>query len=286
MNKIVEVYKNMSKHPMWDYSAAKRFLGWQLTKNKYPEGKVVDWVNSTKLNICKGRPEATGNYYLGLVEFNEMAFWTHYLREDDSFIDIGANVGSYSVLGGQTGASGIAVEPAIDTYNFLRNNIETNNLQNIRLLNIGLASESGELNFSVGLDSVNHVLSDEEMKSGVESVCVPVETLNQVIYKTGMDVNALKMDVEGFEESVIEGGVEVMRNSSLNVILCEVFGDKDLCNLISSFGFGQYSYDPLTRTLEEIDATQNNNAIFIRDIKKAKERILTANPIKVYGWEI
>ena len=41
---------------------------------------------------------ATQNIYCGLQEFEEMAFLLHFLRKDDLPLDIGANIGSYTIL--------------------------------------------------------------------------------------------------------------------------------------------------------------------------------------------
>jgi hypothetical protein len=45
-----------------------------------------------------GMTGATGNLYVGLHEFEEMAFLLHFLRPGDLFADVGANVGSYTIL--------------------------------------------------------------------------------------------------------------------------------------------------------------------------------------------
>lgn len=47
---------------------------------------------------------ATGNIYVGLHEFEDMAFLLHVLRRTDLFVDVGANIGSYTILAG--GAAG------------------------------------------------------------------------------------------------------------------------------------------------------------------------------------
>ncbi len=55
---------------------------------------------------------ASGNYYYGLLEFNEMAFCLHYLRDKDTFFDVGANVGIYSLLAfGHNDCHTLAFEP-------------------------------------------------------------------------------------------------------------------------------------------------------------------------------
>ncbi len=67
---------------------------------------------------------ATGNLGVGLHEFVDMAFVVHFLREGDLFLDIGANVGSFTVLAaGVARARSFAFEPIADTARDLRRNI-------------------------------------------------------------------------------------------------------------------------------------------------------------------
>ena len=68
---------------------------------------------------------ATGNIYAGLHEFADMAFTLHFLRPDDLFMDVGANVGSYTLLAsGVCKARTISFEPYPETMAALRRNID------------------------------------------------------------------------------------------------------------------------------------------------------------------
>lgn len=85
----------------------------------------MQWINDLILPLEKGDTGLTSAYYVGLHEFEDMAFAIHLLREDDTFVDVGANLGSYSLLAsGVTKANSIAFEPVPTTYNRLIDNIE------------------------------------------------------------------------------------------------------------------------------------------------------------------
>ena len=75
-----------------------QFAKWQVGSRIVPGAVVFDWVNGSKFLVKPGETGLTGNIYTGLHEFADMAFLLHVLREDDLFIDVGANVGSYSIL--------------------------------------------------------------------------------------------------------------------------------------------------------------------------------------------
>ena len=81
------------------------------------------FVEGTKLNIEPGQTISTGNYYVGLLEFEEMAFAIHFLDNSDIFFDIGANIGSYSILAsGISKSRTIAFEPIESTFLQLEKN--------------------------------------------------------------------------------------------------------------------------------------------------------------------
>ena len=77
-------------------------------------------------------------------EVDEIDFVNNFLKEGDIFLDIGANVGLFSLYAakkvGSTG-SVIAFEPAYDTYNRLLENCELNKLSNVRPFKLGLSKK-------------------------------------------------------------------------------------------------------------------------------------------------
>lgn len=278
----VKIISRISKHELCDFGTWKRYLLWQLiNKNRYKQ-MDVEWVNGSKLHIAQGRPTATGNYYLGLLEYESMAFWMHYLRPEDYFVDIGANIGVYSVLGGIMGSAGIAIEPASDTSDILRCNININNLFQVEVLQAGVSDKREELRFSKGNDSTNHILSDDEVGEYEKILVQPPDKILQ----DKIEISGIKLDVEGGEEAVIKGADNCLRNLNCNFIICEVFSDEELCSMIKGYGFDMYSYNPIERTLERTSQAGMNNSIFIRDIDFARERVKTADPIDVYGKKI
>jgi FkbM family methyltransferase len=89
-----------------------------------------------------------------------MAFVLHVLRQSDKFIDVGANVGSYTVLAaGAVGSRAFAVEPIPTTFGFLRRNVELNGLgERVRCLQGGLSDRRTTLRFTSELDEMDAAL--------------------------------------------------------------------------------------------------------------------------------
>ena len=110
------IYNALNKHPLAGKHKAKAFynlLKWQIFQTLQPGIKKVPFVGNTCLLVKKGMTGATGNIYFGLHEFEEMSFLLHFLKEDDTFYDVGANIGSYTILGaGICKAKVLCFEPA------------------------------------------------------------------------------------------------------------------------------------------------------------------------------
>lgn len=90
----------------------RRYVLWQLGSRIIPGPVAINFVNDAKLLVSPGMIGTTGNICTGLHEFEDMAFVLHTLCAKDIFADIGANVGSYTILAGAvSGAKCLAFEP-------------------------------------------------------------------------------------------------------------------------------------------------------------------------------
>lgn len=243
--------------------------------------------------MLKGMTGATGNFYCGLHEYKEMTFLLHFLVKEDVFVDIGANIGSYTILASaEVGAYTYSIEPVQNTYIQLDNNIGVNNIySNVKLLNIGVASKKGELVFSDEHDtSMNHVLvAGEELGKNRK---VSVETLDDIL--GNVSPSLIKIDVEGFEMEVLKGALTTLNKEGLKAIIIELngsglnygFKDEDIVELLISYGFRAYTYDPFERKLSAAELHDYDNLIYIRDINFVMNRLKNSPKIKVLSIEI
>src|SRR4051812_14088428 len=87
------------------WAALGRVARWQMASRLLTAPVALPFVEGTFLLASRGMTGATGNWYCGLHEVHDMAFVLHLLRDGDHFLDVGANVGSYTILaGGAVGA--------------------------------------------------------------------------------------------------------------------------------------------------------------------------------------
>lgn len=272
----------LNKDSKW--SALKRYLCWQFGSRLVSGDVLVPFVDKTVLLIRPGMTGATGNIYAGLHEFEDMALVLHLLSESDLFVDVGANIGSYTILaGGAVGAQCISVEPIKSTFQLLDGNINLNRLSShVHALNMGIGKEKGVLRFTAGLDTVNHVLSDSEQVDNV--VEVPVISLNDLL--KDREPVLIKIDVEGFETNVIAGADKILSRPTLLAVIMELNGSGDRYGFdestlhvkILSFGFETYTYSPLERQLVSLKNGKSltGNTLYVRNIEEVKKRLQDA----------
>jgi FkbM family methyltransferase len=292
---ITNTLKFIVNHPVNEgnkIGSLLRFIKWQLGAKLNPYPIVYPFVENTKILVWKGNA-ATGNLYVGLDEFEDMGFLLHFLRKDDLFIDVGANIGSYTLLAsGVVGSTSIAIEPVPSTFDNFVDNLTINNIQSkVNALNIGLGSTSGKLKFTQNLDSVNHVA----VSTDNDTIDVEVKTLDEVVHAYSDKTTLIKIDVEGFETEVLNGATDTLNNKNVKVIIIELIGnglrygysEEKIHEKLLQLGYTSFQYSPISRILMPCGHSEKNlNTIYVRDINFVNERIQTARKFKIKDKEI
>jgi FkbM family methyltransferase len=124
------------------------------------------------------------------------------------FVDVGANVGTYAmVLARHVGGSGkvIAIEPHPVIHARLEFNRAASRVGHVTLLAAAAGPSDGELLIETDADNLgaSHVVSGTPSGSAIR---VPSRRLERILAEAGISkVDALKIDVEGFEDRVLTG---------------------------------------------------------------------------------
>ena len=100
-------------------------------------------------------------------------------------------------------------------------------------------------------------------------------------------------DVEGFETAVLQGAAKTLKNSTLQAVIMELNGsgrrygydESDILNLMLDHGFKCYAYNPMNRTLMELEGKnrQSGNTLFLRNISLIQDRLNTAPKVAIHG---
>ena len=281
---LANLQRLFSTHPLTrdaPLRAWTRFSLWQLRSRM--QGEILfRWVGGQRLAVRRGMVGATANIYVGLHEFTDMMLPLHFLREGDLFLDIGANVGTYTVLAsGVCRAKTWAFEPDPGTAQYLRRNIAVNGLDAfVKVYECALGSEQGEVAFTVGCDSTNRIATAND--TNVRTV--RLERLDTVIADRAPIM--IKADVEGGEEGVLQGARALLANPSLRVIELETVTSESARILIRN-QFERAYYNPFCRSLDrEPNHLKSNNSLFIRDWSFVAGRLATAKKVKILDREI
>ena len=160
----------------------------------------------------------------GTYEPKTRELFTQLLGPGKTLVDVGANVGYFTVLGALLVGSGgrvIAFEPEPTNHGLLADNIRRNDLGQVLVRNQAVAAEPGELFLDVNpAESGWHRLATDNSPASHRKVPVTVTTVDLVLSELGGAVDVVKIDVEGFEPAVVAGMTQtVAANPDISVIL-------------------------------------------------------------------
>jgi FkbM family methyltransferase len=265
-----------------------RWLQWQLRSRLIKGSHSINWIGGTKLIVDRGMTGATGNIYCGLHEFADMALVIHFLSGQPNpsealFVDVGANVGSYTILAaGVAGSQAVSIEPTPATFASLSRNVAANSLQNrVTLVQVAVGDQSGEIRFSMDRDCENQVVGANY--SGASAV-VPLRTIDEILADRSPVM--MKMDVEGFEEQALVGATNVLQDSCLQAILLEGVSELSKVALMSA-GFVCGDYDPWKRQIVGDSGHRNlGNQLWLRDAQTLESVCKNAPTQAVFGVTI
>ena len=265
-----------------------QFLRWQLGSALTGSRVLIDWVDETKILVRKGEKGLTGNLYCGFMEFADMCFLLHYLRSTDDFFDIGANAGAYTLLAsGVIGARSTSFEPLPNTFDRFLDQVNINRILHlVKAENKGVGDKAGVLEFTNADDCMNHVNTDPK---NIDVTKVEVISLDESYQPTNSTF--VKIDVEGYESFVLDGGKMFFANNNVDAIIIETNGsgakygveDAAIDARIREFGFHPVAYEPSSRLIK-VMATFNSkgNTIYIKNLEKAKRRCSEAEKVIVH----
>lgn len=158
-------------------------------------------------------------------EWNVKKFMLEHYKNYDVFLDIGANIGTYSVMMAKRGKKVVSFEPVPDNFRAFHINLLLNNLQNkVRFFNIGLGNEEKSAAFI--FDPINtgasHIIknNDEEGRH-VDVKIKPFDSISEQLNIDPDEKVLMKIDTEGMEIEVIEGAAEFLRKQKNILIVLE-----------------------------------------------------------------
>ncbi len=199
----------------------------RFIKGKLSQNKTVILFWGKKINLKTKEATFLNGLLLGLAEYKLTKFFIKNFKENDIFYDIGANYGFYSFLALEFCKEVHLFEPIPFVFENLKDNLK--DYQNVFLNNLALSDKKGKINLFMPDVSVSSSIVEEvtqvhsyQFKQKIE---VEADTLENY-FKSHNLPSVIKMDVEGAESLVIEGGLEFFKNNS-PIISLEVWSPKE-----------------------------------------------------------
>lgn len=247
-----------------------RFYHWLTKQQKSSRERLWDLLTAVKPVLAQrletgatlrlyGDDYLCRDLFVYRFEANERDFVISYLAAGDLFVDVGANVGLFTLLGANlVGPAGkvYAFEPTAVTYARLCDNVKRNRLSNVECVQLALSDqeETRLLTTSVeGFAAWNSLA-----QPGVSSQCVqeevpccPWDSFAAQHALTGK-VALMKIDIEGWEFTMLQGAQTTLQRADAPDLLVE-FNTQNaqsagttcvaLYNLLLTLGYGLYQID-------------------------------------------
>jgi FkbM family methyltransferase len=215
----------------------------------------------------------------GSYEKDETAFFKHNIKTTDICMDVGGNVGFFSLLFSSLASSGMVhvFEPIRLNASLIRTNAALNAFSNIIVNECAVGAEEGSATFSVSVDSAYSSIKNTGRVATAEAIEVPITTIDTYMRLHSLSrVDVLKVDVEGAEELVVDGAAGLLMDPERRprLILIELFDNnlkvfgssvKKICAKMATFGYVASVISDGGEEFESYDPTKHKkyyNVIF------------------------
>ncbi|QKJ97585.1 MAG: FkbM family methyltransferase [Ignavibacteriota bacterium] len=247
-----------------------RLKGWIYNFHKIVYYKSLEFLKKTSefkvktfwnrdINIILPESVSVSIWRNGFVESDVTIYLLNYLNKGDTFIDIGAHFGFYTLLAADiVGPKGqvLAFEPTISTFNQLSKNVSNSKNDNIRIYNLAASNSNTEMEFNdfgiinSAFNSFFENRGDKyfEGKKIIVNAVIVDDFIKENFSKS--KISAIKIDAESAEFQVLSGLINVI-NKDHPIIILEV-GDysisgtkksKELIELVESFDYQSFELD-------------------------------------------
>jgi FkbM family methyltransferase len=214
--RVADIWDEPSWRERW--RAARRFVAFNLRTRVFKLPTVAPLGERSKILAYPGETNSPLAAYRNPPNPYQMNVWKRHLKPGDLFVDVGANVGIYTIYALDLGARVISCEADAHSHERLLEHLALNGYE-AEVLNMAIADTPGTLRFTRGLDSLNHLVLDDNGDDGVD---VPATTLDDVL--GDRHAAGVKIDVEGAEPLVLAGAARALAEHRIDIIQFEWAG--------------------------------------------------------------
>jgi FkbM family methyltransferase len=215
----------------WATRRVQVFRGrWRLMKWLKKQDNLMKQIGPTKVKTALGSNMLVNPYEFvgrhifveGIYEGNCTNLFVSLLHQDDCVLDVGANIGYFTVLASSLvgpGGQVHAFEASPQIMQLLHKNIEVNHINNVALHNEAVLDRAGFVDFytgpeeNLGLSSIQNIGYVSAIKTRIP--CINIDCMMSAL----PPVKLVKIDVEGAEFMVLNGMLELIKRDKPYIIL-------------------------------------------------------------------
>jgi FkbM family methyltransferase len=223
--------------------------------------------------------------FSGRWEETETRLFSSLVKEGMTVVDIGANVGYYTLLAARlVGPKGrvYAFEPSPENFNLLSRNVEANGYKNVILIPKAVSDRTGTAILRIDrASSGGHSLSS--FRGGADSIEVETISLDDYFACSRETIGVLKMDAEGAEVAILDGMSEVLERNPDLTLLTEFFPrairglgyvPEDYMRELARSGFRIYPIDEDRGSVNSLDVERVSHLVDSLTRKNASKDVL------------
>ncbi len=214
--------------------------------------------------------------FYGLHEPFETEILKKEIKEGDVVLDIGANIGYYTLIFAKlVGDNGkvYAFEPDPESFQLLSKNVEINGYKNVILIKKAVSDKNGKTKLFIS----KHNKGDNRIydpKDDSESIEVDVIRLDDYFKKDYSKLDFIKLDVQGAEFNVLLGSLGILQKMRTLKIATELYPDA-----LRAFGFepseyldflakNNYKLYNINESIKKLESIDDHRALEILKNKK------------------
>lgn len=250
-------------------------MSWQVYKRISKKPIDIPLVPNVTIRCYPNGYSATHVNYCGLYDYDEMNFLLRYLRSEDSFLDVGANVGVYSLLAASIITSGeiYSIEALPKNFSRLEENLKLNNFEQVKTYAVAISDNQGEISLELAEGDSMPFISINPTQ---HSIPVTTNTLDNLLEQESVKKLTLaKIDIEGAELFAFKGAASLLSQKRPFVWILELndtinhfdHSEQDVVSFLNQYGYHLYFYNADTNIVKPLSCHQKrgNNVLAISD---------------------
>jgi FkbM family methyltransferase len=219
---------------------------------------TVPWLDGLHVTLYPDNETSGSIFITGLYEPNEFCLLSKVLEPGMTFVDVGANMGLYSLYAAsRVSATGrvLAIEPSRREMATLKSNVELNQLMNVTIRQVAVSDQVAEVELLVAAarNSGHNTLGAFGYNTPLDHrETIQSQRLDQIVQTEGLQkIHVIKMDIEGAELRALRGAVDTLQRDHPLVLLelsdrllqHQGASSADVLSLLAQLDYRVYGFD-------------------------------------------